>query len=76
MVMPENPFPAHTKRRFGDEKALEEEFPDFFKRKQTQKLRWQKKGPPYYRVPGSRRIVYDLDEVRAWLTSQRIEPVR
>ena len=41
-----------------------------------QKLRWAKKGPPYYTRPGSNRVYYIFAEVDAWLRSQKVEPVR
>jgi|GEM_PF-5822414 len=41
-----------------------------------QKLRWARKGPPYYRRPGSTRIYYIFAEVDTWIRSQKIEPGR
>lgn len=35
------------------------------------KLRMQKKGPPFYRPPGMRRIVYDVAEFRRWIDGGR-----
>ena len=35
-------------------------------------LRCARKGPPFYRVGGGRRIKYDPDAVRAWIESGRV----
>ena len=39
----------------------------------TQAL-WRKKGMPYYRVPNSKKILYQEEEILAWLTSQKMRP--
>ncbi|WP_375481222.1 helix-turn-helix transcriptional regulator [uncultured Jatrophihabitans sp.] len=31
------------------------------------KWREHEKGPRWYRPPGTRRVLYDADEVRAWI---------
>ena len=38
----------------------------------TQAL-WRDKGMPYYRVQGSKKILYRDKEVLTWITSQRNE---
>ena len=38
--------------------------------------RYQRKGPPFLRVPGSQQVLYRRDEVQAWLTAGQIEPTR
>ena len=38
--------------------------------------RYQRKGPPFLRVPGSQQVLYKRDEVQAWLAAGQIEPTR
>lgn len=41
-----------------------------------QKLRWGRKGPPYFKRPGSNRVYYRLSDVRSWMETQKVEPAR
>ena len=38
---------------------------------QSTQVLMRKNGLPYYRVPGSTKILYKEEEVLAWLTSQK-----
>lgn len=51
-----------------DDRALERFTP--IKRVTWQVWRSRGEGPPFYRV--GRRCLYRLDEVRAWLSAQRV----
>jgi len=43
--------------------------------KNLQQIRYKGQGPPYYKGEGKRgRIVYDYDEVMAWMDKRKVVP--
>jgi len=74
IVEGESPSGGGVEKLFGSEK-------DLFRLtgippRGWQKLRWLRKGPPYYKRPGSNRVYYKIAEVVAWLESNRVGPTR
>jgi hypothetical protein len=38
--------------------------------------RYQRKGPPFVRVPGSQQVLYSRGELETWLTAGQIDPAK
>jgi len=36
-------------------------------------LRWAKKGPRFFKMPGGRKIFYLISDVEEWITSQPVQ---